>query len=1196
MIEEVGGVGCGLAAMELSPDMEILMLVTREMAVVTMTRDYTPVQEISLLESESGSGAQVAVGWGSKETQFHGSEGKEGRSVKTEVGEAASEDDRVVRLSWRGDGEMVSVSFLITGDENKEHRRIRVLDRSGSLYSLSQNMPGLQWTLAWRPSGSVIAAVVKKPNKQMVSFFEKNGLEHGGFEIDKDILVRSLDWSPDSSVLCVSTDSALYLFTTSNYHWYLKQRLDVGTSVLRVRWSEDSETIRCLCVGDSEAVLHSWRLSWVTNTSSLVATKAGLASVTVVDGTRLQVTPFSQVTVPPPSSAFTLTLVSPVSQVVFSSGPRGQDNTGLLGQASADVNSFLAVTCDGRVSVFSVTSPASPGCSGVTVTDNNVTASYKVQYHKHRHVGTCSPGSEMVAATNIVWIGPHLLSSKAEKLMLHDNKQILAEVSLEADIYTITPVTHGPDVSAMVQLCDGTLVRVRIEDGRLSVEDAGLKWPGVCSTVLSCDQGIIGLSDRFKLYLDTRELASNVTSLSLHTNFLLVTTLDHQLLTLQLSQLPRSETAAVASTGQRRVERGCRLVVSVPHDSKTVLQMPRGNIEVIHPRSLSIVLLADHLDSGNFKEAFMLARTQRINLNLLVDHNMNRFLASISQLVEQISRPDYLSIFIADIMEEDVCTTLYADQYKSKQYNPTASRDKVNRVCVALREELENKDAKKYFLPILATYVRDGKNLEQALAAIKSYKDAGVKNLVDEGLRFLATMVDINVLFNVALGTYDLQMVLMVAEKSQKDPKEYLAFLNSFRKMEENFRKFSIDQHLARNEKALGHIVACPEMFDTCLKHVTQHRLYKQALKLLASGSERHMEVCQSYGEYLESKKYHEEASIMFQKAGNTEKAISEAQAGMCWQRAGHLARAAGWSREQLSQLYRQLSGQLETAGKYREAATVLRDWCQDEEEALAVLVRGCHWTEAVTLVRNISREDLVETHLGPGLLERREKLMASIQSLIDQVSRHVARLEVVITARRQDAGDIGVGEEIIEMDRNVEDAEMFSDTTSFRGSVTSTVKSTSTLKTRTTTRSKSSKNRRKQERKIYTTKEGSLYEDVGIIAAIHDLISSVPLVREEIREVVRAAVDIGRENLVPDTQARMEELLALIDRVSPSVWRLEDKDKEEERFGPEATVEDIIRGRAAKQEYSPPLHILPPQLRYPPVIKKDNSWKLEIY
>ena len=107
-----------------------------------------------------------------------------------------------------------------------------------------------------------------------------------------------------------------------------------------------------------------------------------------------------------------------------------------------------------------------------------------------------------------------------------------------------------------------------------------------------------------------------------------------------------------------------------------------------------------------------------------------------------------------------------------------------------------------------------------------------------------------------------------------------------------------------------------------------------------------------------------------------------------------------------------------------------------------------------------------------------------------------------MITARRQEAGDIEAGEEMIEMDRNVEDADMFSDTTSFRGSVTSTVKSKSTLKTRTTTRSKSSKNRRKQERKIYTTKEGSMYEDVGIIAAVHELISSVSQVRDEVREV----------------------------------------------------------------------------------------------
>ena len=91
------------------------------------------------------------------------------------------------------------------------------------------------------------------------------------------------------------TEGTLDLYTTRNYHWYLKQRLEVGPGVLGVRWSEDSETLLCLTT-DKEAVLHSWRLGWVTNTSSLVTSEANLACVAVVDGARVLVTPFSQVT------------------------------------------------------------------------------------------------------------------------------------------------------------------------------------------------------------------------------------------------------------------------------------------------------------------------------------------------------------------------------------------------------------------------------------------------------------------------------------------------------------------------------------------------------------------------------------------------------------------------------------------------------------------------------------------------------------------------------------------------------------------------------------------------------------------------------------------------------------------------------------------------------------------------------------
>ena len=322
-----------------------------------------------------------------------------------------------------------------------------------------------------------------------------------------------------------------------------------------------------------------------------------------------------------------------------------------------------------------------------------------------------------------------------------------------------------------------------------------------------------------------------------------------------------------------------------------------------------------------FREAFQLARTQRINLNLLVDHNLEKFLENNSHFVQKISNPDYLTIFIADLLDENVCQTLYKDQYSN--FKTDNKSDKVTSVCSKMRSELNKLDPKKFLLPILATFVRDGRELEQALAVIKSCKDSGEKSLMDEGLRFLATMVDINVLFNVALGTYDLQMVVMVAEKSQKDPKEYLNFLNNFRKMEENFRKFSIDQHLGRNDKALEHIVKCSDKFDICHQFVVKHRLFKQALGLVTTGSDEYKQICHSYGEYLEAKKYYEEASIMYQKSGHLDKAVAQAQAGLCWQRAGHLARTAGWSTEQLVQLYRQLADQLEAAGRYQESAEV---------------------------------------------------------------------------------------------------------------------------------------------------------------------------------------------------------------------------------------------------------------------------------
>ena len=54
----------------------------------------------------------VTVGWGSKETQFHGSEGKNARSKKDVQSTLASWDDKRARIVWRADGLFFAINAV----------------------------------------------------------------------------------------------------------------------------------------------------------------------------------------------------------------------------------------------------------------------------------------------------------------------------------------------------------------------------------------------------------------------------------------------------------------------------------------------------------------------------------------------------------------------------------------------------------------------------------------------------------------------------------------------------------------------------------------------------------------------------------------------------------------------------------------------------------------------------------------------------------------------------------------------------------------------------------------------------------------------------------------------------------------------------------------------------------------------------
>ena len=69
---------------------------------------------IHLIEYQSLPDAPIALGWGDKKTQFHGSLGKTAAQAGVDLSTIGTspDDDSVPRISWRGDGALFVVSAV----------------------------------------------------------------------------------------------------------------------------------------------------------------------------------------------------------------------------------------------------------------------------------------------------------------------------------------------------------------------------------------------------------------------------------------------------------------------------------------------------------------------------------------------------------------------------------------------------------------------------------------------------------------------------------------------------------------------------------------------------------------------------------------------------------------------------------------------------------------------------------------------------------------------------------------------------------------------------------------------------------------------------------------------------------------------------------------------------------------------------
>ncbi|OLY82824.1 Elongator complex protein 1 [Smittium mucronatum] len=788
----------------------------------------------------------VSVGWGKKETQFHGKEGKLAAQKGSETikSRLSENEDKSTTICWKIDGSMFSVSFYDDDDE----RTIQIFSKDGTYICSTEPIECLEQNLAWRSSGSIICGTEKLDHVYRVVLYEQNGLRHYEFNLPKYVQkVRGLYWNSTSEILAILAETKsntlkeseiiVQFWTCNNYHWYLKNELNeqtIGGSVNSFKWdAENPYLVHLLTNCKINTHFESFKsnldtekdhlsscyvqLSLFTiNNVSHVADLKSSASAVVSDFNRLLFTPLGISVVPPPMSLFTLDLgTDSKSGREYSCKSIGMSGFG-------NGNGFAALLSDGKTinlydapdytkTVINTRPPVLSLSFEIPkeLIEDKRFISRQIAWPSREYIillglSECeNPGSscfqDSIAILSIDFESSKVISSDiliaenfgADFPLIRlvnnplSNKTLL--ISSNGEIFDLVSYPEFGLIKLSVELTEPTpfVDTLYLEDGQSNesneefLEDKHLL--------------IVSLSSKNSLWIDNLLVTPTCTSFFLRKDFLIYTTTLHHLQFLPISPHLLTNTSSNLIPDvelKRRIERGATITLVHPVMDSVVLQMPRGNLETIKPRALVLTNIRDLLKNLEFKQAFHLCRTNRVDFSIMFNYDRQLFISNIENIINQISDIDHLCLLVSSFG----LTKTSSNKPIDKGYLESNNND----LCIDFKSQLEKIDKIKYLQVITTCLVcQNPPSIEAALLNIKDVGQNSFK-VQSDSLSYLLYLVEQKKVYKAALGCYDLELALLVAQKGHSDPREYLTILSKLNsvKMDINYQHYLIDSYL----------------------------------------------------------------------------------------------------------------------------------------------------------------------------------------------------------------------------------------------------------------------------------------------------------------------------------------------------------------------------------------------------------------
>lgn len=1100
LVEIVGSVDAGISAAAWSPDEELLAITTQTHTLLFMTRDIENIVSVEFSAEDVKLSNHVSVGWGKSETQFKGKRAKALQDPtmpeRVDEGVLSAHDDLSVNISWRGDGAFVAINSI----EQDKRRMVRVFSREGLIDSVSEPVDGLEGALSWRPSGNLIAGIQRLEDRVDVVFFERNGLRHGQFDLRlADDEIKRLDtslklkWNSDSNVLAVCYPHKVQLWTMSNYHYYLKQELlfpESGAAAVACSWHSEKPLSAAFSTSDSLQILEFLYAADI----GPVLPPNDFGIVASVDGLMLHVTPLRVANIPPPMSMWQLALEDAIVDTAISmSGNR------------------LAVLSNQTLSLYSLEVSKQP-----------------------------------VSAPKLLWRGEPLVSQCPRRVVFvgddrvfvltdywDDNDCGLWESEHDGLVQFKCRVGKGIPISGLLTSLDYKDLYMYFQNGALhqlgSLQDFGSncgtlvnRFPSSAPEVKVVKVGennrmfYFGLTKSGILYANERVLVQNCTSFIVTPAHLVFTTTQHYLKFVHLvdaNELEIPPDDPQTDERCRSIERGARLVTVIPSTYSVVLQMPRGNLETIYPRALVLAAVRRSIEARCYGEAFLTCRTQRVDMNILHDHAPAQFMENITLIVQQIERVDHIDLLLSQLREEDVSETMYRETTPNKSADAQSSKrqprvqgthgqaeSKVNRICdgfIAVLEQGTYRD--QHFQNIITAHVcKCPSHLDTALEMIGQLQETQ-HPWTEKAAEHICFLADVNKLYDTALGIYNLDLALLIAQQSQKDPREYLPYLRQLQDLPLLRRKFTIDDQLGRHAKALAHLVAMDD-FEDLKSYVVKHALYVDALDMYQYNTDRLDQIMRLYAEHLSLTNCPKEAAIAYEYLSEYSSAWPLYRAANLWCESLSCASQAGVPETEYLSLATTLAEGLAEAKDYHSASIIYLDYLSEIITATKLLCKGHLFAEAVRIVTLHRRPELVSEVIDPGLAEASGSMTEFLAECKTQLQAQVPRLRDLRQKKEEDP--LAFYEGMID-DGNIPDNISLAPTNTTSGGTFMTRYTRRTGTIDTTTTRKTSKNKRREERKRARGKKGSVYEEEYLVNSIERLIARINSMNDEVTRLV---------------------------------------------------------------------------------------------